>query len=232
MRLEALRRYQILDTPAEQAFDDFALLASTICETPIASMTLVDENRQWFKASIGLDGRETPREQSFCSYAILGDHVMVVEDARCDDRFSLNPFVTASPHIRFYAGAPLIDSEGHALGALCVVDSRPRLLSQRQLEALQALARQIIAQLESRRIGAELADALTHVKTLRGLLPICSHCKGIRGDEGYWQSVESYVTANSDADFSHGICPPCLKTHYPAYYDRAVSPDGLGRGSR
>ena len=219
-RLAALRRYEVLDTTAEQAFDDFAFLASTICDTPIALMSLVDGERQWFKARIGLDVTETPREQAFCAHTILGEDVMVVEDAHADARFALNPLVTGDPRIRFYAGAPLIDRDGYALGSLCVIGRTPRGLSPTQRKALQALARQIIGQLEFRRASADLAAALTDIKTLHGLLPICSHCRGIRNDAGYWQSVESYVKEHTDADYSHSICPPCLKTHPPKTYER------------
>lgn len=219
-RLEALRRYRILDTSAEQAFDDFAFLASTICQTPTAMMTLVDTDRQWFKARHGFDATETPREQAFCAHTILGTEVMVVEDATRDARFEDNPLVTADPHVRFYAGAPLIDAEGHGLGSICVLDRQPRSLSPEQNKALQALARQIISQLELRRASADLAEALSDLKTLRGLLPICSHCKGVRDDAGFWQSVETYVMAHSDAEFSHGICPACLKRFHPAVYER------------
>ena len=219
-RLEALRRYRILDTPAEQAFDDFAFLASTLCQTPIALMTLVDTDRQWFKARLGLDATETPREQAFCAHTILGTEVMVVEDATRDERFAHNALVTAEPHIRFYAGAPLIDREGNGLGSLCVIDRHPRQLSPEQNQALQALARQIISQLELRRASADLADALTDIKTLRGLLPICSHCKGVRNDAGFWQSVETYVRDHSDVDFTHTICPKCLKQHHPKLHER------------
>ena len=219
-RLDALRHYHILDTPAEQAFDDFAFLASILCQTPIALMTLVDSDRQWFKARLGLDTSETPRAHAFCSYTILGDDVMVVEDATLDERFADNPLVTASPHIRFYAGAPLIDGDGNALGSLCVIDTQPRPLTAEQRIALHALARQVIAQLEFRRTAAELNEALTDIKVLRGLLPICSHCKGIRNDAGYWQSIEAYVCAHTEADLSHGICPTCLKLHYPEVYER------------
>ena len=219
-RLEALRRYRILDTPPEQTFDDFAFLASTICQTPIALITLVDTDRQWFKARLGLDATETPREQAFCAHTILSSEVMVVEDAARDERFANNPLVTAEPHIRFYAGAPLIDGEGNGLGSLCVIDRHPRQLSPEQNQALQALSRQIISQLELRRASADLAEALTAIKTLRGLLPICSHCKGVRNDAGFWQSVETYVMAHSEADFTHGICPACLKQHHPATYEQ------------
>lgn len=219
-RIEALRRYQILDTPAEQMFDDFAFLASTICETPIALMTLVDTDRQWFKARLGPATTETPREHAFCAHAILGTEVMVVEDATADERFAENPLVTSDPHIRFYAGAPLIDRDGYGLGTLCVIDRKPRKLSPEHNKALQVLARQIISQMELRQTSADLAAALTDLKTMHGLLPICSHCKGVRNDTGYWQSVESYVKAHSDADFTHSICPKCLQHHHPEMFDR------------
>lgn len=219
-RLAALHRYQILDTPAEQAFDDFAFLASTLCGTPMALMTLIDSDRQWFKAKVGMDGTETSREHAFCAHTILGSEVLVVEDATEDERFADNPFVTAAPHVRFYAGAPLIDMEGHGLGSLCVVDCKRRPLTAEQSQSmrklLQTLARQIMAQLEFRRTAADLASALSELKTLQGMLPICAHCKNVRNDAGYWESVESYVEAHSEADFSHGICPTCMKVHYPA----------------
>jgi GAF domain-containing protein len=209
-RLEALRRYKILDTPAEQEFDDLTFLAATICQTPIALVTFVDTDRQWFKSRVGLDVIETPREQAFCAHTILGSEVMVVEDATLDERFALNPLVTAAPHIRFYAGAPLIDGGGHGLGSLCVIDREPRTLTPQQG----------ISHLELRRASANLADALTDLKTLHGLLPICSYCKGVRDDAGFWQSVETYVMAHTEVDFTHGVCPTCLKTHHPEAFTR------------
>jgi GAF domain-containing protein len=159
-RLEALASFNILDTAAEQSFDDFILVASAICQTPIALMSLVDRGRQWFKARLGIEATETPREHAFCAHAILGREVMVVEDAAEDERFAGNPLVTAEPKIRFYAGAPLIDSEGHGIGALCVIDKKPRQLTVEQLTALEALARRIIAHMELTRASTGLADAL------------------------------------------------------------------------
>ncbi|MDB6116914.1 MAG: hypothetical protein JWO08_695 [Verrucomicrobiaceae bacterium] len=214
-RLAALRRYKILDTPSEPAFDDIALLASTICDTPIGVLTLVDADRQWFKAKVGLDAEQTPREHAFCAHTILGLNPMIVGDATLDARFADNPLVTGSPDIRFYAGAPLIDSEGFALGSLCVIDRKPRELQPHQQRALEALGRQVIAQLEFRRASADLAKALADLHILRGLLPICCYCKSIRNDEGYWHTVETYVTEHSEASFSHGICPGCMTTHFP-----------------
>jgi formate hydrogenlyase transcriptional activator len=150
-RLDALRAYDILDTPPERGFDDLARLAADVCATPMALVTFVDADRQWFKASVGLDVETTPRDVSFCAHTILGSDVLVVPDAAADARFSDNPFVTGEPHIRFYAGAPLIADGGHALGAICVVDQVPRHLTPSQATALQALSRQVVAQLELRR---------------------------------------------------------------------------------
>jgi GAF domain-containing protein len=140
-RLANLYQYQILDTPAEQAFDDLVALAAQICDAPVALISLVDENRQWFKATLGVDVSETPRDISFCGHAILGEDVFEVSDAREDVRFWDNPLVAKEPHVRFYAGAPLKSPEGHALGTLCVIDHQARFLTEAETGALEALAR-------------------------------------------------------------------------------------------
>jgi PAS domain S-box-containing protein len=158
-RLAVLASYSILDTTPEDAFDELARLASIICGTPIALVSLVDATRQWFKSHVGLDAGETPRSYSFCAYAIRQSDVFVVEDATRDLRFANNPLVTGDPHIRFYAGAVLTSPEGMNLGTLCVIDRRPRVLSAEQTAALRALAHQVVMQLELRRQITERSAA-------------------------------------------------------------------------
>jgi signal transduction histidine kinase/CheY-like chemotaxis protein len=165
-RLSTLRRYRVLDTAPERPFDDLAALAAEICRAPIALITLVDAERQWFKARVGTDVTQTPRDLSFSAHAILSRHVMVVGDAAIDPRFADNPDVLRGPRFRFYAGAPLITQDGAALGALCVLDFVPRQLSPAQIQALETLSRHVVGQLdfrlllaESRKTEAELTSA-------------------------------------------------------------------------
>lgn len=176
-RLKALHAYKILDTKPEQAFDDLALIASQICGTPIALISMVDEDRQWFKSHVGLDVQETNRSISFCSHAIKQEGIFTIPDTLDDERFRDNPVVTGDPHIRFYAGAPLLTGEGHALGTLCVVDYVPRKLSEEQNRALAALERQVVAQLELRRNLNELRLALAGIENLGAMIPYCSKCE-------------------------------------------------------
>ena len=214
-RLEALRNYQILDSAPEREFDDVVKIASHICGVPFATLTFVDGERQWFKAKVGIEASETPREDAFCAHTIQSSELLLVEDATADSRFAESPLVKGEPNIRFYAGAPLVDGEGHALGTLCVLDREPRSLTEPQKLALEALARLVVSQMELRRVSHALAEALYDVRTLQGLLPICANCHGIRNDEGYWERVEEYLGHHTEAELSHGICPKCFQERYP-----------------
>lgn len=157
-RLKVLWQYEVLDTVPEEVFDDLTELAARICEAPIALISLVDEKRQWFKSKVGVSVSETSRDLSFCAYAITQSDLFIVPDATRDQRFANNPLVTSDPKIRFYAGAPLITPDGHALGTLCVIDKVPRELRLEQKQALRILARHVVSQLELRRRSCELVD--------------------------------------------------------------------------
>ena len=164
-RLEALREYGIMDTPPEEEFDNITSLASRICGTPISLITLLDDQRQWFKAAIGIDIKETPIEYAFCAYAIKNpSDLTVVPDSRKDERFANNPFVTGEPHIVFYAGMPLVDEAGCALGSLCVLDVQEQTLSPFQLTALKQLAKQVVTLLQLKKKNSQLERAVDRLE--------------------------------------------------------------------
>ena len=192
-RLDALQRYAILDTLPEQEFEDLSRLAALICGTPIAMVSLVDADRQWFKSKVGLDASETPRDIAFCAHAILQPDVMVVPDALADERFRNNPLVTGEPHVRFYAGTPLITQEGYALGTLCVMDRVPRNMSPEQKDALKALGNLVVTQLELRRSVADLSKAIRERRLteeeLDQLFTLSLDMLCIAGFDGYFKRI-------------------------------------------
>jgi GAF domain-containing protein len=171
-RLKVLWEYSVLDTVPEEVFDDLTELAARICEAPIALISLVDENRQWFKSKHGVSLNETSRDISFCSHAIEQEEMFIVPDASKDKRFAKNPLVTGEPKIRFYAGAPLISPDGYALGTLCVIDKVPRQLRPGQEQAMRVLARHVMSQLELRRRSQELNKMREERDKLRAELEV------------------------------------------------------------
>ena len=204
-RLRALNSYQILDTKAEELFDNLVELAARICRTPMCAMSLVDSDRQWFKASVGLDTKETPIEDALCRYAIQSDELTIIEDASKDERSMASNLVTKDPKIRFYAGAPLITKQGAALGTLCVLDTKPGRLEEDQLKSLEILRDAIVSQLEYRKI-------LKDLQHIQKLIPICAWCHDIKKEEAGgddWVPIEEFVA--NIAPLTHGICPKCSR---------------------
>lgn len=156
-RLRALREYSILDSLPESDYDNITRMASQICGTPVALISFIDDTRQWFKSSLGINVKETPKDHAFCSHAILNpNEILIVPDSRKDERFSQNPLVTGDPHVVFYAGVPLVNRDGFALGSLCVVDTETRVLNESQVSALKVLGKHVITMVELRKANKTL----------------------------------------------------------------------------
>ncbi len=187
-RLQALRQYKVLDTDPELEYDELVQLASEICEVPISLITLIDDDRQWFKAKIGLSLPGTPRDTSFCAHAIHDEAIMEIEDAQQDERFFDNPLVTGDPNIRFYAGMPLVNPEGFKLGTLCVIDRVPRKLTDLQKKAIATLGRQVVKQLETRLQNDEL-NRLSHIQNK--MLSVIAH--DVRGPLSSLQVLLEFI---------------------------------------
>jgi GAF domain-containing protein len=234
-RLNTLRGYGILDTRPEDGFDGLTRLAASICGTPIALISLVDEDRQWFKSRIGMEACQTARRDAFCAHTIISPEVFVVLDASQDPRFAANPLVVGELQIRFYAGAPLTAPNGHHLGALCVMDRVPRRLNAEQIESLRILSRQVMAQVilaknlqdlrtalqarddlerDLRKVIQDFQEAKVTIQTLKGLIPVCAWCKKVRDDKGFWEQVEAYIASSTGTDTTGAICPECLQKHF------------------
>ncbi len=186
-RLSSLKGYAILDSLKEAEFDRITAIASLICDTPISLISLIDESRQWFKSKIGLDVDETPREIAFCQHAIMDTGIFEVEDATKDERFKENILVTGKPDIRFYAGYPLIDPNGYALGTLCVIDQNPRQLNEKQKKALHLLAEEVIDLIVERRQKEEL-------RNFEKLFQLSTDLICVAGTDGYFKKVNPAFT--------------------------------------
>ncbi|WP_119393663.1 GAF domain-containing sensor histidine kinase [Salinibius halmophilus] len=207
LRLAALLRYEVLDTEHEQHFDELTELASLICGTPISLISLVDKDRQWFKSKVGLEADETPRDIAFCSHAILQSDVFEVPNAKLDDRFHDNPLVTGNPDIRFYAGAPLVTSDGMPIGTLCVIDQQPQALNEMQKRAMQIIANQVVNQLELRLHNKRLTQLNNESEKLFSLIAhdLRSPFNGILGLTQLLSDENNQFSAREVADFSRQI---------------------------
>ena len=173
-RLTTLNALNILDTEPEERFDRLTRIAKRLFDVPIALVSLVDENRQWFKSCIGLNVRQTDRNISFCGHAILGDGIFIIPNALKDERFADNPLVIDEPHIRFYAGCPISVPDGHKMGTLCIIDRKPRQLSQEDLELLQDLANMVGQELAALQMAT--LDELTGIANRRGFKILKQFC--------------------------------------------------------
>ena len=225
-RLAVLHDYAILDTLPEQVFDDLTQLAAQICDVPISVVSLIDADRQWFKSKVGLDAEQTPRDVAFCAHAIHSPDLLVVNDALEDERFADNPLVTGAPDIRFYAGAPLIEPGGHELGTICVIDRVPRELTQAQREALTALSRQTVSQMELRK-------KLTQQRELNERLRLArieaEHANGTKSRFLAHMSHELRTPLNAIIGFSRILrkaLPESGENKQPLYCDR-ITDNGL-----
>ncbi len=216
--METLRQYAVLDTPPEQALDDLVALAAAICEAPIALISIVDSDRQWFKAKLGIETREMPRTVSFCAHALEQQDLFIVPDATKDERFADNPIVTGAPGIRFYAGAPLATREGPVLGTLCVIDRMPRSLTSAQKQALRVLSRQVMTQFDLRRRGQEL---LASEAKRRAIFEAEPECVKLLSPDGTLHEINSAGLRLIEADHAsmvtgQNIVPVVVSEDRPA----------------
>lgn len=209
-RLDALLSYKILDSDYEKQFDDITRLASEICQAPISIITLLDENRQWFKSKVGLDVAQTSREDSFCGHAInRPDENFIIENALADERFHDNPLVLNGPEIRAYAGVPLVSTDGFAFGTLCVIDDKPRKLSAFQISALERLAAQTMKLLELHKANYKLAES--HNQLAERYRELEQFSKVVSHDLKSPLNNISMITSMLKDDFKEGISEPALE---------------------
>ena len=214
-RISALNEYKILGTKPEQAYDDITKIASTVCATPIALLSLVDTDRQWFKSKVGVEVEETPRDWSFCAHAIHTSDPLIVPDATKDSRFNTNPLVCGDPQIRLYAGFPLENSELLRVGTLCVIDRRPRQLTEIECDVMKALARQVVAFFELRKKSINLIESFCSHRNGNPMISTCSYCRKAQDQNGEWIYLDKYLSRRTNLHFTHGICDACIEQHFP-----------------
>ena len=225
-RLNALNEYKILGTKPEQSYDDITKIASSVCSTPIALLSLIDVDRQWFKSKVGVDIKETPRDWSFCAHAIHSSDPLIVPDALMDDRFRDNPLVCGDPKIRLYAGFPLENSEALRMGTLCVIDRVPRQLNDKECGVMKALARQVVSFLELRKKSINLIESFcAHTENNR-MISTCSYCRKAQDKNGHWMHLDKYLSLRSNLNFTHGICDACIEQHFPEVLDAWQKEEG------
>lgn len=214
-RLKALSEYRILGSRPEESYDNITRIAALACNVPIALISLVDRERQWFKSKVGVAVNETSRDISFCAHTILNPDPMVVEDALFDQRFKDNPLVTEEPHIRLYAGFPLETPTEDRLGTLCVIDRIPKSLTNTQFKIMQSLANQVVVQLELRKRSFALMEEFCRMHNNQGLIRTCSYCRSVKDHKGTWKPFDQFMMQHSTLNFSHGICQSCMSEHFP-----------------
>lgn len=201
-RPEQLKRHELVETRVKTFYDDFTYLASKICKTPIAIISLVGSKKQWFTAGNGLNFNETSPDSTPCRHTILEDETLIIPDTAKDERFLDNDLIFNDSKIRFYAGTPLIDSERYSLGTLCVMDYLPRQLEDYQIKSLEILGRQISLQIE-------LIGGAEEKEFMKKLLPICSYCKQVSDEEKKWHEIDNHLSKNTNLRFTHSVCPSC-----------------------
>ena len=208
-RLKSLEKYFLDDTSSDVALNKIVKIASVICGTQIAAVSILERDRQWFKAKVGTEISETPREYALCNYTIKGVVPVVVEDTSEDDRFKEHPLVINDPKVRFYAASPIITLEGDILGTVCAVDFTPKSLSTDKIEMLEDLADLARHTIEAHRKAQLLIQLNQNVATLGSLLPVCYKCKSVKTGRGKWELLETFLNREFGTQLSHGICKKC-----------------------
>ena len=214
-REEALAEYAILDSDTEARFDTLTKVAAMALGLPMALISIVDGEREWVKSAYGVESNAIPNMPGMSAETVELGEPLAIADATIDPRFCEHPLVTGRLAIRSFLGVPLEVHSGHRLGTLAVLGSASHIHSSRDTELLEALAVQVVELLELRRTEAQLEATSEKIRTLATLIPICSHCRKVRNEDRHWSTLERLVQAKTGSRFTHGICPDCVREHYP-----------------